>query len=78
MITVNTLLSLPRVYFFQSGLGAGGGGGGNREERQVLFSGETGCRTAFLNKEKMALLFFIKNIQFTKRKGHAAEEQKQI
>ena len=58
--------------------GGGRGGGGNREERQVLFSGEMGCRTAFLNKEKMALLFFIKNIQFTKRKGHAAEEQKQI
>ena len=56
----------------------GGGRGGNREERQVKFSGETGCRTTFLNKEKMALLFFIKNIQFTERKGHAAEEQKQI
>ena len=26
----------------------------------------------------MALLFFIKNVQFTERKGHAAEEQKQI
>ena len=33
---------------------------------------------AFQNKEKMALLFFIKNVQFTERKGHAAEEQKQI
>ena len=39
---------------------------------------EVGCSTAFPNKEKMALLFFIKNVQFEKRKGHAAEEQKQI
>ena len=37
-----------------------------------------GCHTPFPNKEKMASLFFIKNVQLAIRKGHAAEEQKQI
>ena len=40
--------------------------------------GETGYHTAFPNKEKMVSLFFIKNVQLAKRKGHAAGEQKEI
>ena len=35
----------------------------------------TGCHTSVPNKEKMASLFFIKNVQLAKRKGHAAEEE---